>query len=134
MKHKQNAPISLMTKGEMVAPTPGPSQPTDKGKGKETATATGSTGNLPEQEDMAGGGDAGDDDFGGADVSIGHADGASGSGVERVPVSTVDSSVGVGAATGSTPESLLQQMRLNLPTLQETGEYSFKTTSYTMAN
>jgi hypothetical protein len=96
MKHKQNTPISLISKGEMAAPTPGPSQLTDKGKGKETAMATGSTGNVPEQEDMVGVGDAGTNDSGGADVSIGHADGASGSGGERVPVSTMDLSVGAG--------------------------------------
>jgi hypothetical protein len=131
MKHNQTAPIGLLTKGEMAAPTPGPSQLTAKGKGKERATATGSTDNVPEQEDMADVGDAGIDNSGGADVNIGDADGASGSGDQRVPVSTTDSSAGVGAATGSTPKSLLQQMRLNLPTLQETGEHSFKTTPYT---
>jgi hypothetical protein len=151
MKHNQNAFISLTTKAAPGSPTPGPSQLTDKGKGKETATATATdstgdvpgpsrltdkgkgkatavatatdgTGDVPENEEMAGVDDADYDNSGMADVNMEDAGGASGSGGERVPVSTMDSLVGAGAATGSTPQSLLQQMRLNLPTLQETSE------------
>jgi len=82
-------------------------------------------------------GDTGLHDSAGAKADIGATlggDGPSGSGQEMVLARTMDLAVGdagvVGVATHMTPSSLPKQLRSTLPTFNQSGECSFKTTFY----
>jgi hypothetical protein len=120
--------ISLMTKDEAEgrsSPTPGPSRPTDKGKGKETAA-----GNTPEQAGILDVGGAGSEDSAGVRGELG------GPGIEH----SAGPEAGVGDQLGgddmdssAKAAALLAQLRSTLRT-QQSGEFSCKPTSHTVTD
>jgi len=120
--------ISLMTKDEAEgrsSPTPGPSRPTDKGKGKEPAA-----GNSPEQAGILDVGGAGSEDSAGVRGELG------GPGIEH----SAGPEAGVGDQLGgddmdasAKAAALLAQLRSTLRT-QQSGEFSCKPTSHTVTD
>jgi hypothetical protein len=142
--------ISLMTKDKAEgrsSPTPGPSRPTDKGKGKEPAADNSPTpglsrptdkgkgketaaGNTPEQAGILDVGGAGSEDSAGVRGELG------GPGIEH----SAGPEAGVGDQLGgddmdasAKAAALLAQLRSTLRT-QQSGEFSCKPTSHTVTD
>ena len=131
--------IRLMTKGGAEgrsSPTPGPSRPTDKGKGKETAA-----GNTPEQAGILGVGGAGSEDSAGSEPGVRGEVGGPGTEHSAGPEAGVGDELGgdavdsgVRAATVVNPSTLLEQLRSTVQTLNQSGEFSCKPKFLTMTD